>query len=1438
MFGSRGGIVGRSREFQSAHLPSHAVQSDRRLDLQQRNARAMQNEDTFQNPQLLEPHGTECMSERDRSSQREGTLQWQARAAQHAAGTQFTYFDFASHFSAPQAKCPPTPGCGPCNDKKNHKRHTYACDLARGRWKKMSGPRPNRRGLPLVRQERDAQKKQKQNKQAQFFRTAGGVQNNADGVVAQQQQVEQPPVVALGEPVATTQTSPQSQSFQTRDAVHNKSHGVAEQPVRQVAPYVPLAEPVDTTSTTAQDASYKDRTAYLDRMLDEPVDSSLSVTARLEARTAQLENLFVRQESLLRSVVELHTSGKPKGDRDGNTFHVNITNSSTGGMSGAISNSVMGSSPSVSAGVGGVGGVSSASAGGVSATLPGGVSANGGVSAETPPSGQIMPKHHRVGKPLFNDVTDSASVGGVAGLGAAGNGVTAIEVEGGDGISAMEVDNGVAVGLNGGVSGAVQAVQQANTRHQGQRKRRRHERAVEDVEPLAESDNEVQWEALDSDAEKEKEKSGEARDERLRRRQDLGIGEIMGDSTSRLDRFDPRRLKQVLTYTCKNLLKPRNIRCRAGENLPHDACTFPFPSCQYTPSPLPDGWKKGDKFPDYMLPTPEDYAFADAQVYMFDLVDTYGVTINCIHCAKERQELEAKCATHQLPCQPLKRDKDSTLETQRLAQLCWTHEAEPSQFREIFGTWIVASRTSLYNYATARARICRNCKKTQHDLMPEVWEQLPESVLADLPISLHGLDLSAPVMLHKRLEQQLMFHVANGGLFQKMATWMAEDFALQDDIHAAKYYADVLTWQSDVLATTGTPLPHAPYFNKTTLAEARSKPSQWGYDVLIKAFEKAVEPLLDLLEMAGLKTDSCSAENGSRPMVGFNCRRWLDNPPDPDDPDYWLYLCLDHNVRTARKCGAKFVWNVTNAKTKELMYQRFTNTTSRSDWSKHLAALAATPYCRGRVKIVFVDNLVPDKDSTDAIKADVKRCCGPQAECVQDIWHVINGITCRANNRVKPAYTRFCKEVARSFMDYDEASVDAHKRALLARECREGFYADPQTHNGSGHLNNTGYRRLKNISDEELALYLLRPPDFHRPPALRLPLRDWPLASLTPTWRFYKIFNESLTKSTVPFEMCCQRLDDCLEKFRNETCNGNNLYPNYEKMQRYFWNAKRRAEFIGDPPGCKMYVEVGVTSKGMPKQRSCRGTGSTEQYHNVSNCVVGSDTLRPPVARKILRLANTFWNCRQRRASRLICPQRAGPDMGHDFWWVSQKASCLAAQSLVNTVEPPNHTFVPDVLASMPHVEHVSLAALGVKIPTRDKNAACGGFVGRASSKAQRSVYLDVDGTKRLDVPLYGERSVGRPKGAGDGPHVKRPPRNPEKKQQWMEDQVFVGGQTVFTANDPIARANARQLQVVRAPQRVRGRGRGRGGTSAATQGRGGKKGGQQGKQNPTQKRR
>ena len=66
------------------------------------------------------------------------------------------------------------------------------------------------------------------------------------------------------------------------------------------------------------------------------------------------------------------------------------------------------------------------------------------------------------------------------------------------------------------------------------------------------------------------------------------------------------------------------------------------------------------------------------------------------------------------------------------------------------------------------------------------------------------------VMLAKQVVSNLLYHSTNGGAFGMFAKYMAEDFAVQDDLQCMKYHADVVALQNDMLANGHVCLPYEP----------------------------------------------------------------------------------------------------------------------------------------------------------------------------------------------------------------------------------------------------------------------------------------------------------------------------------------------------------------------------------------------------------------------------------------------------------------------------------------------------------------------------------------------------------------------------------------------------------------------------------------------------
>ena len=454
------------------------------------------------------------------------------------------------------------------------------------------------------------------------------------------------------------------------------------------------------------------------------------------------------------------------------------------------------------------------------------------------------------------------------------------------------------------------------------------------------------------------------------RRTILPVSELQLPPTSATVRcFGQERLDVLMDYMIQNVLEPRNKAVRDGScSRPPDATMLQIPCRQYSPTPVPAGYSDPSELPEHECPHPDDYIFCESKIWFIDLVETYNIALECPEC-----KAAGRVATN-------------------MVADCWSHQAAPAA--GCAGSWLVADRHNMLNFATARVRVCRSCKdaKPINDLHPAVWEQLPAHVLLDLPFTLTALVNDNRVLLHKNLERQLLFHVANGGCFSKFAEWVQSDSACLDMLHAAKYYADVAAWQVDMSLHCRDAAPHLPYFAvEQEMIQARTGGFQWSYQNLIAAFERAVQPLLCLLENVPLATVN---GDSSMPMVGID---FANAPTDEGLVD----LGLDHNGRTAKKCKKLFVWNVTNSKTKELLYQLFTDSTAMSSWIPHLQALAATPFLCGRIGVIWVDNHpltmpegLPENNMVEQIQM-VTACKWVR----QDPWHVMNRVLSKANNR-------------------------------------------------------------------------------------------------------------------------------------------------------------------------------------------------------------------------------------------------------------------------------------------------------------------------------------------------------------------------------------------------------------------------------------------------------
>ena len=384
-------------------------------------------------------------------------------------------------------------------------------------------------------------------------------------------------------------------------------------------------------------------------------------------------------------------------------------------------------------------------------------------------------------------------------------------------------------------------------------------------------------------------------------------------------------------------------------------------------------------------------------------------------------------------------------------------------------------------------------------------------------------------------------------------------------------------------------------------------------------------------------------------------------------------------------------------------------------------------------------------------------------------------------------------------LDHDLDSVSEHKQAVLDKTCESGFFAnDPSLYTAlrnaysskkaDRRMGNQGYIPLKAITDEDIVRFLLKPPDNKQ-------LRDCTLDELTPTKKFFEIFEESLKKKTRPYDAACRELDAIFELFASETTpQSGPLYPNKDAMKKVFDKAKIRLRFATDPPGVSMYVAIGTTGKGLPKLRSTRGTQTTECYHGKSNNMVGAYTLKKRLARKIVRVGNSCWNWSRLNDSRGIS-KRAFWYTGHPYWWVSAKSTLMARLCDKRTLLPPKGKMPHNVIASMPVPDQATPENLGLlDAPPSISEVAC-----RKRSAAQRVVHMQKKDTNKSSSVLQ-RSGRGRPVGAKDS--YSRMARNEDKKKTRLEEMDMCRGQGIICPDGTIGRANARKKGRVKLPPR------------------------------------
>ena len=245
--------------------------------------------------------------------------------------------------------------------------------------------------------------------------------------------------------------------------------------------------------------------------------------------------------------------------------------------------------------------------------------------------------------------------------------------------------------------------------------------------------------------------------------------------------------------------------------------------------------------------------------------------------------------------------------------------------------------------------------------------------------------------------------------------------------------------------------------------------------------------------------------------------------------------------------------------------------------------------------------------------------------------------------RVYPAYSQLCNDITTATWVDDAASMDMHKRAVLDKTVDSFFYPNGRTKK----------LRFDQMTDAEIVRILLRPPDWRKwinydpldPPQ---PLDNWTLADLVPTVKFRVVFSDSLQKRTRSNTDQKRMLEAARVKFALEVNHkGQPLFPNQERMEQYFHQAGLRLGYAQDPPDMCMFVPVGDNPKRLMTWRSARGTQTVESYHKKSNGMVGSDNLRPEIARRIMRIGNHVHNLESRRNVSHFC-KRTETNGGHN----------------------------------------------------------------------------------------------------------------------------------------------------------------------------------------------
>ena len=404
--------------------------------------------------------------------------------------------------------------------------------------------------------------------------------------------------------------------------------------------------------------------------------------------------------------------------------------------------------------------------------------------------------------------------------------------------------------------------------------------------------------------------------------------------------------------------------------------------------------------------------------------------------------------------------------------------------------------------------------------------------------------------------------------------------------------------------------------------------------------------------------------------------------------------------------------------------------------------------------------------------------------------------------RVTPTYKLFANECTKALLDWCEKSECEHAQYVLDAPIKgdhfrltSGFYTKTNSQKN--------YLRFDVMSDELIARHLLRPPDYQKG-TFGKPLRDYKLSELRPTATFHRVFSDSLRKKTAEPDTVKARYTAIYDKFKDESKNGHALFGCKAIMLGAFGRAIKRAWYTGDPPGLDMYIVVGKTAKGLPELRSARGTQTTENWHGVSNTVVGADNLRPAMARKLLKLRTATFNVERMHTARAFC-KRSTPDVGHPHWWVSSMTVGLAKAVRLppNTAEGSTPAKVDQVLA-WPSAEHVNVHSMRLKLRSVDN--AESGLLCTKRCAAQRNVWIGGDLRKPKPRNRGGDGAVGgnagsgkgRKNGSKDGIGVVRAPRNEEAKALYVARMEGKGNQPKLpfcAAGGPFARVEDRKRQ-------------------------------------------